>query len=136
MPLQSNIIHTIGVVAFEPDGTTPRPFDIRKHTMFNWVFEATADIATDAVYNVEAAPASATDPCVPGAFVPVEEVSICDSPMVAGPQATLTIPAGTLAGTICAGTIPCRPDVFVQLVPVSGDTANLSVVSQRHGPKI
>lgn len=133
--MQSNVgIQNNGTISW--DGTTSYPRDIRKYTRFGWVFETTAALAADAVFNVEAAPPSAADPCVPGAFVPVPEVSICDRPAVAGPQATVRIPAGTLAGVECAGTIPCRPDAFVRLTPVSGPTADVRAVLIRNGPMI
>ena len=118
------------------DGTTSYPRDIRKFVHFGWTFEATADITTDAVFNIQSAPPSVADHCVPGAFVPVPEVSICSIPATPGPQATVTIPAGTKKGTVCAGTIPCRPNAFVQLVAASGDTAKIHAVQNLQGPMI
>jgi hypothetical protein len=133
MPVQSNIaVGTVGTVAW--DGTTARPMDIRKHIRFGWSFEVIGAIAVDAVFNIRSAPPSAEDPCVPGAFAAVPEVSICDSPAEPSAQATVTIPAGTPIGTICGGTIPCRPNAFVQLVSASGTTANVLVVGLRQGP--
>lgn len=133
--MNSNVaIQNEGVISW--DGTTSFPRDIRKHTRFAWSFEVVTAIAADAVFNIEAAPPSAGDPCVPGAFAAVPEVSICDRPAEAGPQATVRIPAGTAAGTVCAGTIPCRPNAFVRLTPVSGDTANVKAVLVRQGPMI
>lgn len=117
-------------------GAVMIPRDIRKHTRFAWSFEVFGVIAADAVFNIEAAPPSAGDPCVPGAFVAVPEVSICDLPAVPGPQATVTIPAGTPVGTICSGTIPCRPNAFVRLNPASGTVANVRAVLIRSGPMI
>lgn len=133
--MNSNVaIQNVGAISW--DGTTSFPRDIRKYTRFAWSFEVTADLAADAVFNIEAAPPSAADPCVPGAFAPVPEVSICDIPAEPGPQATVTIPSGTLAGTICSGTIPCRPNAFVRLTPVSGPTASVKAVLVRQGPMI
>ncbi|UPT53281.1 structural protein [Synechococcus phage Ssp-JY38] len=127
-------IQNVGTVAW--DGANSYPADIRKFVRFGWSFEVVTDIAVDAVFNIEAAPASDADPCVPGDFEPVPEISICDRPAEAGPQATVTIPAGTVAGTVCAGTIPCRPNAFVRIVPASGDTANVRAVIVRQGPMI
>lgn len=133
MAVQSNIaIGTTGTVAW--DGTNSFAADIRKHLRFAWSFEVTAAIAVDAVFNVQAAPPSAGNPCVPGAFVAVPEVSICDNIAQPGPQATVTIPAGTPIGTICGGTIPCRPDAFVRLASASGTTASVKAVLLRQGP--
>lgn len=133
--MNSNVaIQNEGAISW--DGTTSFPRDIRKHIRFAWSFEIVAAIAVDAVFNVEAAPPSAADNCVPGPFVPVPEVSICDVPAVAGPQAQIRIPAGTPVGSICSGTIPCRPAAFVRLTPVSGDTADVKAVLIRNGPMI
>lgn len=133
--MNSNVaIQNEGVVAW--NGLASFPRDIRKHTRFAWSFEVTAAIAVDAVFNIQSAPPSDADPCVPGVFVPVPEISICDNIAVPGPQATVTIPAGTPIGTICSGTIPCRPDAFVQLTAASGTTASVTAVMVRQGPQI
>lgn len=133
--MNSNVgIQNEGTIAW--NGTTSFARDIRKHVRFGWSFEVVTAIAVDAVFNIQSAPPSDADNCVPGAFVPVPEISICDRPAVAAEQATVIIPAGTPAGTICAGTIPCRPDAFVRLVPASGDTANVRAVMVRQGPMI
>lgn len=122
----------VGTIAW--DGTTAFPGDIRKFTRFAWSFEVTAAIAADAVFNIESAPVSPTDNCAPGAFAPVEEISICDIPAVPGPQATITIPAGTPIGSICSGTIPCVPNPFVRLASGSGTVASVKGVLVRQGP--
>ena len=130
---QVNIaIGTVGTIAW--NGVAPFAADIRKHIRFAWSFEVVGPIAADAVFNIEAAPPSDADPCVPGPFEPVPEVSVCDFPAVPGPQATVTIPAGTPVGTVCGGTIPCRPNAFVRLVSASGSTANVRAVMLRQGP--
>lgn len=125
-------IQNVGSVAW--DGLVSRPYDIRKFVRFGWSFEVIAPLAADTVFKVEAAPASAADPCVPGAFADVPEVSICDRPAIPAATSTITLPAGTAVGTICAGTIPCRPNAFVRLTPVSGDTADVRAVMIRQGP--
>lgn len=127
-------IQNVGTVAW--DGVAARAYDIRKFVRFGWSFEVIAPIAVDAVFNIEAAPASDADPCVPGTFAPVPEVAICDRPAVPAAQATITIPAGTPVGTVCAGTIPCRPNAFVRISPASGDTADVRAVLIRQGPMI
>jgi hypothetical protein len=131
--MQSNVgIQNQGVIVW--DGAASYPRDITKHVRFGFVFEIVTTLAADTIFNVQAAPESAADPCLPGTFVPVPEISICDIPAVAGPQASVFLPAGTLAGTICAGTIPCRPNKFVQLVGGGGDVANVRIVMVRQGP--
>lgn len=127
-------IQNVGSVAW--DGLVSRAYDIRKFVRFGWSFEVIAALAADTVFEVEAAPASDADPCVPGDWADVPEVSICDLPAVPGAQSLITIPAGTPIGTICAGTIPCRPNAFVRIVPVSGDTADVRAVLIRQGPMI
>lgn len=135
MPLQVNV-----AIQNQPrvvwDGATARAVDIRKHTRFAFSFEVTAAIATAAVFNIEAAMPSAADPCVPDAFSPVPEVATCDATAVAGPQATVTIPAGTVVGTICTGTIACRSGAFIRLASAGGDTANVLGAMVLTGPKI
>jgi hypothetical protein len=125
-------IQNVGTVAW--DGTTSYPGDIRRFTRFAWSFETTADLTADAIFNVEAAPPSPADNCLPGTFEPVEEISICDVPAIPGPQATITIPDGTLAGTVCSGTIPCVPNAFVRLTALAGQTPTIRAVLIRQGP--
>jgi hypothetical protein len=125
-------MQNVGTVAW--DGTTGRAYDIRKFVRFGWSFEVIAALAADTVFKVEAAPPSDADPCVPGTFVDVPEISICSRPAEPGAQSLITLPAGTPVGTVCAGTIPCRPNAFVRLVAVSGDTADVRAVLTRQGP--
>lgn len=132
--MNSNVaIQNPGRVAFY--GGTGTPIDIRRHTRFAWTFEVTAEIAADAVFQVLAAPASDADNCDPGALVPVPEVVICSN-AVPAEQSLFTIPAGTPVGTLCAVTLPCRPNAFVQLAAVSGTTASLQAVITLSGPMI
>lgn len=133
--MNTNIaIQNVATVAW--DGTTARAADIRPFTLFAWSFEVTADITTDAVFIVESADPSVADDCVPDTFSNVQDIVLCQSPgntSTAG-DATITIPAGTVAGTILGGTIHCRPAAFVRLAADSGDTANVTAVIVRHGP--
>jgi len=131
--MQSNVgIQNQGVVAW--DGTLAFPRDITKHVRFGFVFEVIATLGADTTFNIVAAGESPADPCLPGPFSPVPEISICDIPAVALPQAAVVLPAGTLAGTICAGTIPCRPNKFVALSAAGGETGSVRAVMVRQGP--
>lgn len=106
------------------DGATAYEIDVSNHVNFGWSFQVVTDIGTDAVFNIQAAPASDTDRCVAGTYADVEEVAVCTSP-AAGALESITIPAGTKKGAICHGTIPCRSGAFLKLVAASGDTANV-----------
>jgi hypothetical protein len=113
------------------------PVDIRRHNNFGFTFHVIADIAADAIFEFVAAPPSAADPCVPGPQHPVEEVLSCVASWGAVPlgQTKVTIPAGTKAGSICTATLPCKPDAFIQVEAVSGDTGNVEVVAVLGGPR-
>lgn len=135
--MQTNVgIQHQGLVAWTGAAAIAR--DISNHIRFGFVFEAFDNITTEAVFGVEAAPPSAADPCVPGAFVPVEAVAICEAPLAPGALAEFKIPAGTLGSaqvpTVCAGTIPCRSGSFIRLVAKSGDTAKVRAVMILDGP--
>lgn len=95
--------------------------DITKHIRFGFTFEVLDDLVADVVFRFESAPASAADPCVPGAWTEVDEVAIC-SAVAAGTKASVTIPAGTKAGAICHATLPCRPNKFLRTKLISGTT--------------
>jgi hypothetical protein len=134
MPIQSNIaIQTVGTVAW--DGTVGASADIRKFVRFAWSFQIVTTLVADLVMGFEAAPVSAIDNCLPGTFVNVDAIASCTGVAVAG-QATVTIPAGTVAGTICSGTIPCRSGAFIRLEAVSGDATALRAVLLRQGPQM
>lgn len=115
-------IQNVPLIVFAAGVSTPRR--ISRHVRYGFTFEVTADIAVDAVFKFQAAPADAAKPNAPGAFVDVAEVAIC-SAVAVGSVAKATIPAGTKAGTIFHGTLPCRPNAFVKLVAESGDTTNV-----------
>jgi hypothetical protein len=123
-----------GIVAW--DGAS-YPIDIRRHVHYSFTFQVTTDLAADTVFNVQSAPASAADPCAPDAFAPVAEMLTCMATWGAapGPQASIMLPAGTVAGSICTAALPCKPNAFVQLVSGSGDTANVKAVAILSGPK-
>lgn len=128
-------IQNSGVLAWS--GTAAAPVDIRKHVGFAFTFQTTADLAADTIFNVQSAPPSDTDPCVPGTFVPVPEVLTCTANwgVVPGPQASIMIPNGTKKGALCTAALPCKPDAFIQLAAGSGDTAKVQAVVTLHGPK-
>lgn len=115
------------------DGAASFAHSIAEFNLFAWSFEVVGAIAADAVFNVEAADPDPADPCVPGAFFPVQEIATCAGGAAGGDQ-TITIPAGTTVGAVCSGTIPCRPAKFIRLVDGGGDTANVRVTLARKGP--
>jgi len=115
-------------------GSAARPLDIRHHVNFSFTFEVVNDIATDTVFEVQSAPPDVADPCIPGPFVPVPTVPRCDEPTSVA-ESRITLPAGTLKGNVCKATIPCRPDAYVQILGISGDTANAYVAATLSGPK-
>ena len=132
MPVNSNIaVQTSSTIAW--DGTAAFAGDLRTHTRFAWTFEVTTTLAADTVFKFQSAPADVANRCLPGAFTDVDAIPTCDNSIVAG-LATVTLPAGTLAGAVCSGTLPCRPDAFIRLAAVSGNTANVKAVLLRQGP--
>lgn len=118
-------------------GTAAAPIDIRPYVGFSFTFETTADIAADTIFKVQAAPPDDADPCIPGAFIDVPEVLTCVASwgVVPAPHSEILIPAGTKKGSLCTGTLPCKPDAFVQLAAVSGDTATVRATAGLHLPK-
>ena len=118
-------------------GATGDAIDLRNHVHFSFTFEVTADLVADAVFNVQSAPPDDVDPCIPGDFVPVEEVLTCRSAWGAqgAAQATITLPGGTKKGSVCTAALPCKPDAFIQLVSASGPTINVRAVVVLSGPK-
>lgn len=133
MPVQKNwAIQNQPRVAW--DGEASFPLDIRKHVGFAFSFEIATALTQDTVFEIQAAPPSVADNCVPGAFVAVPEIANCEGAEGAA-NSRITLLAGTPARTICSGTIPCRPDAFVQIVAVSGQTAQVRVAAVLSGPK-
>lgn len=112
--------------------------DLRQHNNFGFSFHVVADIVADAVFEFASGPADPANPCAP--LLPqekVKEVITCVGPWGITPtdDASLTIPAGTKAGSICTATLPCKPDAFLQIEPVSGDTGKIEVVAVLGGPR-
>lgn len=117
------------------NGTTAFPADMSEFVYHAFAFEIMNDIVVDAVFKVQAAPASAGDPCVPGTFVDINAVATCMGEAIApGTDETIVIAAGTEAGSLCSAAIPCRQK-FVRLQSVSGDTDEVFAFHLRSGPK-
>jgi hypothetical protein len=128
-------LQNLGVTAYAAAAVASVPVDIRGYIGFSFTANVITDIVTDAVFNIQAAPPDVVDPCLPGTLVDVPEVPICDLPAQPAAQSTFLIPAGTPAGSRCSIFMPCKPDAFVAVLPVSGDTANVEIVVGLHGPK-
>jgi hypothetical protein len=126
-------IQSPGVIAW--DGAAARFHDASKFVDFGFTFEVLTDLAADAIFVVQFAPASAGDPCVAGTPYDAPANAVCQAPLEPDAVATVTLPAGTVAGTVCSGTVPCRPDKFVGLRHVSGGT-NVRAVLVRQGPRV
>lgn len=125
-------IQTPGLIIW--DGTASTPRDIRRYVQFGFVFEVTAELASDVVFNAQYHDPTDADPCLPGPAQPVEDIPLCDSPIEPGTQASFTIPAGTPVGSVCAATLHCRPGAFLSLASASADAADVNVVLILKGP--
>jgi hypothetical protein len=104
--------------------------DLRHHAGFGFTFKVDTDITTDAVFEIRAAPPDAANPCVPGIFHDIAETLICSAPgtVVPAAKSQVVIPVGTKADAVCVATLPCKPDAFVRVFAVSGDTGKVEVV--------
>lgn len=117
------------------DGAVAYPADMSEFVYHAFSFEVMVDLAADAVFKVQAAPASAGNPCVPGAFADLDAIATCAGETIApGTDETIVIAAGTEAGTLCSAAIPCRQK-FVRLASVSGPTDDVFAFHLRSGPK-
>lgn len=117
------------------DGAAATLHDIRKHVNFGWQFEVVGAIAVDAVFKIVSAVPNAANDCVPAAGrTDVPAIARCDGALVPGEVAEVTIPAGTPVGTVCSGTVPCRPAAFLGLAAVSGTTENVRAIMLRQYP--
>lgn len=115
------------------NGTTSFPRKISDHNYYGFVFEVVTTLAADAIFKFNSHPPSDADPCVAGAATLVDEIQICQAPIVPGTDAQFIIPTGTPAGTICSVALACYPDEFVSLQHVSGG-ANVRGVLVLNGP--
>lgn len=104
------------------DGAAAYPRDVSNFTNWAFCFETISTLAAPAVFQMVAYKALAANPCAPdlATATTVAEVAVCTIPSLTGANATITIPTGTVAGTVCAGTTPCNIGPFVALVPISG----------------
>jgi hypothetical protein len=112
--------------------------DIRQHNGFSFTFNVDSDITADAVFEVRSAPPLPTDNCMGDVAnaSDIPEVMMCAMPgQIAAPKSQIIIPTGTKAGTVCTATIPCRPDAFVKVFAVSGDTGRITVIAVLSGPR-
>jgi hypothetical protein len=112
--------------------------DIRQHNNFSFSFLVDSDIAVEAVFEVRSMPPLASDPCV-GDIAnanDIPEVMICAMPgQVGAAKSQIKFPVGTKKGTFCTATLPCRPDAFIRLFAVSGDTGRITAVVVLSGPR-
>lgn len=116
------------------DGTVAREIDIRHHNKFAWAFEVITALTADTTFTVQYADPDPADNCVPGAFANAQAIATCESDAIPG-DASITLPAGTAAGTICAGTIACRPGAFVRLDATAGETGRVIAAMVLYGPR-
>lgn len=130
--MQTNVsIQNQGLIAW--DGTAGAMHDVTSHVSFGYTFEVMADLAADAVFTFTYADPTAADPCVPDAAQPVEAMVTCAGVAItAGTPAELIIPAGTLAGSICSGSLPCKSGKFHGVTGTGA--ADVRAVIIRHGP--
>ena len=131
--MNANIaIQNVGTIAW--DGVNSFPMDIRKFVRFGWSFQVVTALALNTTFRFEYAMPSDADPCVPGPFNLVMAVPTCTGTPLDTDESTVTLPAGTAAGVVCGGTIPCRNGAFLRLVAVGGNTDRVRIVGLRQGP--
>jgi len=117
------------------DGAAPAAIDLRHHIGFGFTFEVVQTLANDTVFNVMSAPPDVADNCLPGPWEPVADIIICDYPAQPAAQATITLPTGTVAGSLCTASLPCKPDAFISIQAASGDTGSVRAVAILSGPR-
>jgi hypothetical protein len=118
-------------------GTAARPIDLRHHVNFSMTIQVNAAIGADTKLQFEWAPPSDADPCLPGAWHPVEEVLTCSARWgeVSTDRAEIVIPKDTPVGSICSAALPCKPGAFIRVAPAAGDVGDVTVVAVLSGPK-
>lgn len=128
-----------GIIAWSALAAPVNPgIDIRQYNAFSFTFTVDSDITTEAVFEVRSAPPLPTDNCMGdvanASDIPV--VAFCSTNgEIAAPKSQIIFPVGTLKGSVCAAAIPCRPDAFVKLFAVSGDTGKITAVAVLSGPR-
>jgi len=128
-----------GVIAWSAKTPPHNPgIDIRQHNGFSFTFTVDSDIAVEAVFEIRSAPPLPSDNCMGdvanASDIPV--VAFCSiNGEIAAPKSQIIFPVGTKAGTVCTATIPCRPDAFIKLFAVAGDTGRIMAVAVLSGPR-
>lgn len=122
------------------DGAESTPVDIRNHLYFSFDFIATAALAEgeSAAFQIQCAPPSEDDFCVPGEFEDIPEVVICGLPAEPAEFSTLVLNGPIEVGQRCKGTIPCACNGFLQVIPAEdepGAVASFQVIALTKGPK-
>lgn len=103
------------------DGLVSTPVKIDGFNHFGFTFKTKEALAAPVTFQIFYHEASAGDPCVPGAAVPVPAVAFCDSPAsleIGGPS-IVTLPQGTDPQSFCAGTVPCRLGHWISIAPIA-----------------
>jgi hypothetical protein len=112
--------------------------DIRHHVRFGYTFHVDNDIVAEAVFEVRSMPPLPSDNCV-GDIANASDIPVlvnCSmNGEVAAPKSLISFPVGTPKGTICVAGLTCRPDAFVRLFAVSGDTGKITAVMTLSGPR-
>lgn len=119
------------------DGAAAIPRDVTNYVQWAFVFEVTATLAADAIFEVVEYDAQAADRCAVdlASVSSVTDIPICEPVATPAPNSRFIIPAGTAAGTICSGTTHCNVGPFVALNHISGGAtvrANLLMTGRRH----
>lgn len=127
MSLYNDSGSTTGLIMWDGAASTAR--DLSISAGFHVDFEVTATLAADTVFEFQEMPALASDNCQPDVAqaAAVLEGVLCD-PKAAASAARITIPAGTVAGSVCSGRPSCFTKRFVRVVAISGGTANVNAV--------
>lgn len=108
------------------DLTSSNVLPVKSFIRYAFTFQVLTTLAADTVFQIQGADDSAADNCVPGPFVDIPEVAICDTPMVPAASTTFTLTAGT-GPQICSATLTCRSYPWLRVVPVSGNTDQVYV---------
>lgn len=134
MKTNPGIMHT-ALVAW--DGAAAIPRDVTNYSQWAFVFEVKADLAADAIFEVDGFDRLAADRCQhdPATAEAVVDIPICTAVATPAPNSRFIIPAGTKAGTVCSGTTPCNVGPFVGLRHISGGadvSATILMTGIRH----
>lgn len=117
------------------DGAASAPRKITHHVNFAFTLEVKTTLVAAAIFDVVSYDPSSANPNAHDAGT--EEVVQVPATCVGadGGNGRITIPSGTVAGTVIAAAIPCRPGAFVSLKHVSGG-ANVRGIIVLSGPMI